>query len=39
MRHGGFVDGSISMSGVSGEQPGLWQDRVLLNEEFYQSSP
>ena len=37
MRHGGFVDGSISMSGVSGEQPGLWQDRVLLNEEFYQA--
>ena len=37
MRHGGFVDGSISMAGVSGDQPGLWQDRVLLNEEFYQA--
>src|SRR3954469_14141510 len=28
MRHGGFVDGSISMAGVSGNQPGLWQDCV-----------
>ena len=37
MRHGGFVDGSISMAGVSGDQPGLWRDRVLLNEEFYQA--
>jgi hypothetical protein len=37
MRHGGFVDGSISMAGVSGDQPGLWQERVLLNEEFYQA--
>jgi hypothetical protein len=37
MRHGGFVDGSISMAGVSGDQPGLWQDRVLLNEEFYRA--
>src|SRR3954464_12593611 len=37
MRHGGFVDGSISMAGVSGNQPGLWQDRVLLNEEFYRA--
>jgi len=37
MRHGGFVDGSISMAGVSGDQPGFWQDRVLLNEEFYRA--
>lgn len=38
MRHGGFVDGSISMVGVSpSDQGGLWQDRVLLNEEFYQA--
>ena len=37
MRHAGFVDGSISMTGVASEQPGLWQDRVLLNEEFYRA--
>jgi hypothetical protein len=37
MRHGGFVDGSISMSCMGSEQLGLWQDRVLLNEEFYQA--
>ena len=37
MRHGGFVEGSISMAGVSGNQPGPWQDRVLLNEEFYRA--
>jgi len=37
MRHGGFVDGSISMVGVSDDQTALWQDRVLLNEEFYQA--
>ena len=35
MRHGGFVDGAISMADV--EQPTLWQDRVLLNEEFYRA--
>jgi hypothetical protein len=37
MRHGGFVDGSISMTGVSSDQPSLWQDRVVLNEEFYRA--
>lgn len=37
MRHGGFVDGSISMTGGASEQLGLWQDRVLLNEEFYRA--
>jgi hypothetical protein len=37
MRHGGFVDGSISMTGVVSDQPSLWQDRVLLNEEFYRA--
>src|ERR1700712_4284726 len=26
MRHGGFVDGSISMVGVDGDQGSLWQD-------------
>lgn len=29
-----FVDGSISMLEV-GNQPSLWQERVLLNQEFY----
>ena len=35
MRHGGFVDGAISMTDV--EQPTFWQDQVLLNEEFYRA--
>lgn len=37
MRHGGFVDGSITMAGVDTDQPALWNDRVLLNEEFYRA--
>ena len=37
MRRGGFVDGSITMADVLSDQPGLWQDRVLLNEEFYRA--
>ena len=37
MRRGGFVDGSITMSDVLSDQQGLWQDRVLLNEEFYRA--
>jgi len=37
MRHGGFVEGAISMYGGSEEQPALWQERVLLNEEFYRA--
>ena len=39
MRRGGFVDGAITMSDVAGDvdQPALWQDRVLLNEEFYRA--
>jgi hypothetical protein len=37
MRRGGFVDGSISMTDVFGDQPTLWQERVLLNEEFYRA--
>ncbi len=37
MRHGGFVDGSISLAGVDVDQPTLWNDRVLLNEEFYRA--
>lgn len=31
-----FVDSSISMLD-SGDQPSLWQERVLLNEEFYKA--
>jgi hypothetical protein len=37
MRHGGFVDGAISMYGNTDDQPALWQERVLLNEEFYRA--
>jgi hypothetical protein len=37
MRHGGFVDGAIRMYGGSEDQPSLWQERVLLNEEFYRA--
>lgn len=37
MRRGGFVDGSITMADVISEQPALWQERVLLNEEFYRA--
>ena len=34
MRHGGFVDGSISLTD-NDTQGSLWQERVLLNEQFY----
>lgn len=37
MRHGGFVDGAISLYGSMEDQPSLWQERVLLNEEFYRA--
>jgi hypothetical protein len=37
MRRGGFVDGSITMTDVFGEQPTLWQESVVLNEEFYRA--
>ncbi len=37
MRRGGFVDGSITMADVISDQPTLWQERVLLNEEFYRA--
>src|ERR1700761_9343985 len=37
MRRGGFVDGSITMGDVVSDQPALWQERVLLNEEFYRA--
>ena len=37
MRKGGFVDGAITMTDVLGDQPALWQQTVLLNEEFYRA--
>jgi len=36
MRRAGFVDGAINLTDI-GEQPSLWQERVLLNEEFYRA--
>jgi hypothetical protein len=36
MRHGGFVDGAISLAD-SDAQGSLWQERVLLNERFYEA--
>ncbi len=36
--NGGFVQTEISMSGlVDGDQPSLWQDRVILDEQFYRA--
>jgi Plasmid encoded RepA protein len=32
---GGFVKTEITMTNVIGDQPTLWQDRVLLGEDFY----
>ena len=34
---GGFVKTEITMANVLGEQPSLWQDRVLLDEDFYRA--
>jgi hypothetical protein len=34
---GGFVKTEITMTNVVGEQPSLWQDRVLLDEDFYRA--
>lgn len=34
---GGFVKTEITMSNVVGDQPSLWQDRVLLDEDFYRA--
>jgi hypothetical protein len=34
---GGFVKTEITMSSVIDDQPGLWQDRVLLDEDFYRA--
>ena len=34
---GGFVKTEITMTNVIGDQPALWQDRVLLDEDFYRA--
>ena len=34
---GGFVKSEITMTGVIGDQPALWQDRVMLDEDFYRA--
>jgi hypothetical protein len=36
MRHGGFVDGAISLADIDA-QGSLWQESVLLNERFYEA--
>lgn len=35
--HGRFVKTKITMTSVIGDQPALWQDRVLLDEDFYRA--
>jgi hypothetical protein len=35
--HGRFVKTEITMTSVIGDQPALWQDRVLLDEDFYRA--
>jgi hypothetical protein len=34
---GGFVKTEITMANVVGDQPALWQDRVLLDEDFFRA--
>jgi hypothetical protein len=34
---GGFVKTAITMSSVIGDQPELWRDAVLLDEDFYRA--
>ena len=34
---GGFVKTEITMNNVVGDQPLLWQDRVLLDEDFFRA--
>jgi hypothetical protein len=34
---GGFVKSSITMTDPHEDQPSLWQDRVLLDEDFYRA--
>ena len=35
LMRGSFVDGAINMADAIDDQPSLWQERVLLNEEFF----
>ena len=37
MRRAGFVDGAITMTDATGDQPSFWQEKVLLNEQFYKA--
>lgn len=39
LRNGGFVEGAISMTGISTspDQPPLWQDKVRLDEAFFKA--
>lgn len=37
MRRGGFVDGAITLTDMINDQPSFWQEKVLLNEEFYRA--
>jgi hypothetical protein len=34
---GGFVKTEITMTNALGDQPALWQDRVLLDEDFFRA--
>jgi hypothetical protein len=34
---GGFVKTEITMTNVLGDQPALWQDRVMLDEDFFRA--
>jgi Plasmid encoded RepA protein len=34
---GGFVKTEITLTNATDEQPALWQDRVLLDEDFYRA--
>jgi replication initiator protein len=34
---GGFVKSEITMASMFDDQPALWQDRVLLDEDFYRA--
>jgi Plasmid encoded RepA protein len=37
MRRGAFIDGTISMTDLNLNEPPNWQERVLLNEEFFRA--
>jgi hypothetical protein len=34
---GGFVKTEITMTNMLGDQPALWQDRVMLDEDFFRA--